>query len=588
MRIGITSSSFKRPKALNALLLGVLILPASLFGIVAWLDRISVLDQAALDIVATTRVLEENAHNVFDTHKLVADLVDERIRGMTWNEIATSESLHQYLTRIVHDFPKTKSLWLIDPTGALLSSSTAFPSPIHNLADRDYFIALRDADVGLFVGQRGRGAVIPDEMFSVARRRSSTTGHFDGIIVIAALPTYFTNFRKKVVPSDATLEFLARRDGTLIARRPETVPRPPILGPDTPFMRTLKNGDSGVYRAKSSFDSQERIVAYQKVSGYSVYVGVGFTVTEVLRIWYRHLLTYGAFFAIVTLGLASLAILVERGAAREAAALNHWREAAQRLTEEAEQRAEIEAKLRQAQKMEAFGQFAGGIAHDFNNILQVIIGALEVLRKRGAARDEPLWTLATESANRGKKMIESMLAFARQQPLHLEVFDLGVVVTGLDSLLRGALGSTINLTLVPSANPCLVRADRNQAELAILNLALNARDAMPDGGTLTVIVNNVRLNGQPAGLVGRFGTVTVRDTGIGMSPDLQARVFEPFFTTKGPSKGTGLGLSMVYGFAEQAHGTVAIDSMVGVGTTIVLYLPSGEGQIPGSAELENT
>jgi signal transduction histidine kinase len=268
-------------------------------------------------------------------------------------------------------------------------------------------------------------------------------------------------------------------------------------------------------------------------------------------------------------------LVAARGAAREAAALLHWRGAARKLAEEAEQRGMIEAQLHQAQKMEAFGQFAGGMAHDFNNILHVITGSLDILQNRAKPADRPLLTRALDSANRGKKTIESMLTFARQQPLRSEAFDLNIVVREMESLLRPALESRVRLDIVTLTTPCRVQADRNQTELAILNLALNARDAMPDGGTLRVIVSTAHLSGQLAGLVGNFGTVAVQDTGTGMSPEVQARVFEPFFTTKGPSKGTGLGLSMVYGFVEQTRGGVTIDSTMGRGTTLVLYLPFG-------------
>jgi two-component system, NtrC family, sensor kinase len=561
---------------LDGLLIGVILPPMLLFAVVAWLDRVSVLDQATQQIGITTRVLGENAHNVFDTHRLVAKLVNERIHAMSWDEISRSEGLHQYLVAVVGDFPKMQSVSLVDRWGMVRCSSAIFPVPTIDLADQDYFVGLRERDVGLFVGQPVHGRVFTADVFNVAQRRSSDSGQFDGIIVVSALPSYFVNFWKAVSGTDGATEFLARRDGTLLAHNPPVGVDTPRLAANSPLMQAIAAGDAGVYQATSGIDGQDRIVAYERIEGLTLYVGHGLTTSVILGIWHRHLFNYIAFFGIATLGLTSLAVLAYQRAAGEVAALRHWRQTAEKLTEEAEQRAVVQAQLRQAQKMETFGQLTGGIAHDFNNLLQVISGSMDVLKGRAAFADQALVGLVLESVQRCRKMIESMLAFARQQPLKSEVFDLNETVPGMQSLLHPALGSHVALKIVASATPCLVRADRNRAELAILNLALNARDAMADGGTLTLTVSVRHLAGAPAGLRGEYGSVAVQDTGVGMSAEVQARAFEPFFTTKGLGKGTGLGLSMVYGFAEQSHGTVTIDSAPGRGTTIVLYLPSGD------------
>ncbi|MDR3534241.1 MAG: ATP-binding protein, partial [Rhodopila sp.] len=453
------------------------------------------------------------------------------------------------------------------------NSSAVFPSPPVSVADRDYFIALRERDTGMFFGRPVHGRILADDIFNVAQRRSDASGRFDGVIVVSALPSYFTSFWRKISRQDGAMTVLSRHDGAILARVPPANVETPPFGATSPFMRAIDMSDSGTYRATSLIDGQERIVAFEKISDSSLYVGHGRTVSGILQTWHHHMVVYAGFFAIGTFGLVLLAVVAERRAAREAAAVHHWRKAAQQLTEEATHRAAIEAQLHQAQKMEAFGQFAGGMAHDFNNILHVITGSLDMLKDRAAPGDKPLLALALDAANRGSKTIASMLAFARQQPLQSEVFDLNATVCDMESLLRPALGSGVKLDIVPAKTPCWVRADRNQTELAILNLALNARDAMPAGGTLLVTVSCVTLTGAPAGLMGDFGAVAVKDTGVGMSPEVQARLSEPFFTTKGPGKGTGLGLSMVYGFAEQSHGAVTVDSAVGQGTTMVLYLP---------------
>ena len=277
------------------------------------------------------------------------------------------------------------------------------------------------------------------------------------------------------------------------------------------------------------------------------------------------MLVYGGFFAIGTAALMSLAVVA-------AHRLQQWRKTAFELRGEIEHREHIETQLRQAQKMKILGQITGEVAHDFGNILTVISGSLEMLHYRPG--DRKLLTKAQDATELAAKAIHSMLSFARQQPLRAEVFDLSAVMHGMDSLLRQATGSRIQLDIVSAPSPCWTEADRNQTTLAILNIAVNARDAMPQGGTLTVTTKAVLLAGEPDGLTGDFVALIVRDTGMGMPPEVQARVFEPFYTTKEPGKGTGLGLSMVYGFAKQSHGGVTIASTIGRGKSVVLYLPS--------------
>ena len=223
--------------------------------------------------------------------------------------------------------------------------------------------------------------------------------------------------------------------------------------------------------------------------------------------------------------------------------------------------------------MEVLGQLTGGIAHDLGNILQIVSGSLELLTRRAAPRDIILLTRAVEAVARGGNAVKSMLSFARKQTLHSEVVDMSAASAGMESLLRQALGSTIKLNIVPPAGSCSALADRNQLELAILNLAVNARDAMPEGGTVVLTATLAHLDGRPDGLIGDFVAVALKDTGTGMSPDVRAKAFDPFFTTKQPGKGTGLGLSMVYGFSKQSGGSVTIESDIGRGTSVVLYLP---------------
>ncbi len=243
-----------------------------------------------------------------------------------------------------------------------------------------------------------------------------------------------------------------------------------------------------------------------------------------------------------------------------------------------EQRA-LQEQLLQAQKMEAIGQLTGGLAHDFNNLLTVTLGNLELLEMR--IEDEgqrELLTEALEATDLGARITDRLLAFARRSPLKSEVVDLNMLVVGLTDMLHRTLGETIDLSTALSTDLWVTRTDATQIETAIVNLAVNARDAMPGGGKLIVETRNMLIDenyvAAQSGLEpGGYVQLSVSDTGNGMTPEIRDRVFEPFFTTKEFGRGTGLGLSMIYGFAKQSDGHVTIDSEPGMGTVVNLYLP---------------
>jgi len=253
------------------------------------------------------------------------------------------------------------------------------------------------------------------------------------------------------------------------------------------------------------------------------------------------------------------------------------------LHKQTEERLKAERTLHQAQKMEALGQLTGGIAHDFNNDLTVILGSIEAIQRSGQVTTPMLQSAlgaAARGAERAATLISHLLAFARKQPLHPGPIDLAVLIAGLHSMLRRTLGEMVTVRIVQGADCQPVFADANQLETALINLALNARDAMTDGGTLTLETATVELDHRAAadeGIEpGRYGLIAVTDTGTGMSREVLGRIFEPFFTTKDTGKGTGLGLSQVYGFATQSGGHVRAQSTLGAGTTMKLYLPLTE------------
>jgi signal transduction histidine kinase len=289
--------------------------------------------------------------------------------------------------------------------------------------------------------------------------------------------------------------------------------------------------------------------------------------------------------AIAFLLIAILGVLIARftrlsfadlAAGRDRLALSNTQ-----LQEQISRREQAEGQLRQAQKMQALGQLTGGIAHDFNNMLGVILGAHDLILRRIRKGDfaiERFVEASTDAAKRAATLTQRLLAFARQQPLAPQAIDANKMISGMSDLLNSTLGEQNQIETVTAAGLWTINADAQQLESAILNIAINGRDAMPDGGKLTIETANAYLDEaycrqNPEIEPGQFVMIAVTDTGAGMSPETAARVFDPFFTTKPTGKGTGLGMSQVYGFVKQSQGHIKVYSEVGSGTTVKIYLP---------------
>jgi PAS domain S-box-containing protein len=256
------------------------------------------------------------------------------------------------------------------------------------------------------------------------------------------------------------------------------------------------------------------------------------------------------------------------------------------------ERKEMEHQLRQAQKMEAVGQLTGGVAHDFNNLLAIILGNTELIKESGPGKHDREIDAVGRAALRGAELTNRLLAFSRRQALHPQYTDIGELVDGLSSMLSRTIGENRDILVKNVPDTCPISVDRGQLENAILNLVLNARDAMPEGGGILIETGTVALDDEkrlnaldlPAG---RYSFVAVTDTGSGIPENILSQVFEPFFTTKDVGRGSGLGLSMVYGFAKQSEGGVEIDSRLGQGSTIRLLFPVvDQAELPASTSEE--
>ncbi len=287
-----------------------------------------------------------------------------------------------------------------------------------------------------------------------------------------------------------------------------------------------------------------------------------------------------AFLLIVLLGVL-VARFVRQSFGALASAHDRLLASNKQLQEQIFRREQAEGQLRQAQKMQALGQLTGGIAHDFNNMLGVILGAHDLIKRRIGKGDfgiERFVEAASDAARRAATLTQRLLAFARQQPLAPQSIDANKMIGSMSDLLNSTLGEQVQIETVTAAGLWTISADAQQLENTILNIAINARDAMPDGGKLTIETANAYLDEtyrqrNPEVEPGQFVMIAITDTGAGMSPETVAQVFDPFFTTKPTGKGTGLGMSQVYGFVKQSQGHIKVYSELGAGTTVKIYLP---------------
>lgn len=549
-------------RLLRLLLAASVVVPLALFAAIAWRDYLEAEADAERNVRKTVLILHEHVQKVFDTVEQVLDRVDERSRGMGWDEIPLSESLHRYMKTLSEELPQVSSLAMVDPQGFARIGSRLFPLEPLYVGDQEHFRAQRDRDHGFHIGETLTNRRSGRVQFNVSRRRTSPggpDGTFDGLLVASIRTDYFVDFYRQVTLAENETITILRDDGAVLARYPAPEGGAPLhLGPEALFMRAVAKGQQeGVHRGQSHVDGIERIYGYKRVAPYPVYVSYGVAQSDITAAWLRNTMLYAIFALPATLALAVLSWLAMRRARRETAAVRRW-------AEEVRNREQLEAALRQAQKLEALGQLTGGVAHDFNNLLTAALTNLHLMARHlpeGATR---YLDGANAALDRAKKLTGQLLAFSRQEAVNPVVVDLGDSLRGMANLLERSIRADIALNWDLAPLPMAVEVDPVQLEMAVLNLVINARDAMPRGG-------RIRVSARPAG---DSILLEVADSGQGMPPEVQARAFEPFFTTKSDGRGTGLGLSMVYGFARQSGGNAEIESTPGQGTLIRIALPA--------------
>jgi two-component system NtrC family sensor kinase len=549
-----------------------LALPIALFAFASAVSWVSIRDTADREIERTLDVAHEHALKVFETIDRSLSEINEIIRGIPDADIKSrEEALHSRLKRLADSLPQMKSMWIFDAQGRALVNSLVLPAPDIDFSDRNYFKAHVERDIGIFIGEalKPRPPYQGAAFFGVSRRRQTDDGSFAGVIQASVLPEYFENFYARIGHDAGSFFALGLTDGTVLARFP-VLDRDFRLDPNGAVGQKLAaDPKAGLVTVTSPADGIERRLGYQRLAAYPVYISAGLETSAIRSRW---LATIGQH---LIFGLPATALLFFI----LALALRRTR----RLHAEAARRMEAEEALKHGQRLEALGQLTGGVAHDFNNLLTVIRASVDMLRRPHLPEERRLRYVdaISDTVSRSAKLTAQLLAFARRQTLKPEVFDVGKSVQTLTEMIGTLTGSPIEIVTRVPDQPCFINADAGQFETALINMAVNARDAMGGAGRLTITVRGVAELPGPAVLPESplgYVAVSVDDTGVGIPQEQIGRIFEPFFTTKEVGQGTGLGLSQVFGFAKQSGGEVMVASEVGKGSTFTLYLPRVSGQ----------
>ncbi|PWC81130.1 histidine kinase [Azospirillum sp. TSH100] len=513
-----------------------------------------------------------------------------------FSRLRTDRQVHEILKAKASGLPQLEALSLIGADGTLVNFTRQFPAPALDLSLRDYYRALKDADPGhAYLSRPTRSLVTGEWTLYIARRVNDAEGGLVGLVIGAIRLSYFEEFYRSLHVAPGSGFSLWWRDGMLLARFPPVPDKIGTIAPHPVIDRQLAQSGTGTSTLQRSVDGEERILSVQLLRNYPLAVAVSRTRGEILARWESQAIVIAAAGLVSAVALA----LMLWAMARQFLAYETANRALSERRQAVEARDEAEEHVRQLQKMEALGQLTGGVAHDFNNLLQAIRSSLHMLEAGGelrGAESRRALEVAGQAVDRGATLTQHLLAFARRQRLAPAPVDLGAQVVGMAALLERTLGGAIRIRIDSDADVPPALVDPHQFDIALLNLAINARDAMPEGGTLTITVTGLPTGPAAEGVFptlapGGYVAVTVRDSGAGMAPDVLARACEPFFTTKPVGQGSGLGLSMVHGLTAQSGGGMRLESHPGLGTAVTLYLPHApmrnQGESRGESRAES-
>jgi signal transduction histidine kinase/ActR/RegA family two-component response regulator len=564
---------------LRAVMALAVVLPALMFVAAAAYLRQQALAQAQTRLDSSVRIASEHVLKVFETNLVLLNRVGDALGGDADFQLAARElPLHTRLQRMAHGLPQLQGIFVVGADGRLIVTNRVYPAPRQlDFSDRAWFIHHRSGGPQPYFSEVLTSRTTGELFFDMSLRRSRADGTFGGTMSVSMAPAYFARVYAEMTGQDKALNIaLLRADGAVLARWPQMPTASDLSGGEPSRLSLPAAGASHPATPARMPDGREGLRAQRSLAPYPLTLTAWIDLPSVLSGWYRQLVLLAALTFPTALGLAWITRVAMQRTQR---ALQFSRD----LMEQTTTRRRLEESLLQAQKLEAMGRLSGGVAHDFNNLLMTISNNLYLLKRlKPDVADSSQLAAIDRAVVAGSTLTRQLLSFSRRRVLMAERVDLAQRLPLMIDLLKPTLGSGVRMEMAVDGGLPPIEVDAAELELALLNLALNARDAMPEGGCLRITASASRAEEGPH--IGRdIVCVAVADTGSGITPGLLDRVFEPFFTTKPVGQGTGLGLAQVYGFCQRAGGVALLESRPGEGTTVRLCFPAARGEAAACA-----
>ena len=572
----LVASSQRTLARLRLVIAVALVLPIlGLVAVGAFLYR-QAFEEAKQELEALSHIAQEHALKMLETNEMLLARMLDLLGAQKDDEVlARGAELHERLKRLASELPQVQGLFMHGADGRSLATSVVAPAPRHiDYSDREWYVAQRSGKGrGVFITEQLKSRATGEAFFDMNRRRAFPDGSFAGTVNVSLRPEYLTAFYKELAATAPGLRVAVfRSDGRLLARWPENVPSDAAIPQDHPVMRQVAAGVGvGILESVSPFDPEPRVTSFRRLGDYPLYVAAAFLRRDIVAGWASRVILLSLFVVPMACAFAWMAWLGLKRTREEL-------DAVQRLEEETTRRQRSELALAHAQKLEAMGRLTGGVAHDFNNLLMIVSTNLHLLKRLiPQTTEHPQIAAIDRALDSGTRLTRQLLAFSRRQALKPERIVLQDRMNALLTLLRPVLPGSIEVTGIVAPDTGAIVVDAAELELALINLALNARDAMDNGGRLEISARNAA----PGELdrAGDYVVIEVVDTGSGIDPAIVERVLEPFFTTKPAGRGSGLGLSQVHALCQSAGGTVRINSRQGGGTRVSLYFERSLAQV---------
>ncbi|CAL8473625.1 ATP-binding protein [Caballeronia sp. S22] len=558
-------------RVLVALLLASVVLPGICVGLYAYFDyqrrQADALD--AVDRLA--RVAEENAVKVLDLNREMSSRIVEILGDLDESGTRQRQAiLHARLNAMAGTLPQVAAVSVFSADGDLVANSRWYPVPDISIQRRDDFQTARDHRPAMYFSLPMFGAVAQTDVFNTAIARTGSDGEFLGVVSVALRRSYFRDFYRQLVGNNPDLTVgLYRSDANLLVRYPAAGDSI-VIPADNPFVLAIRrNLREGHVSTRSAIDGRSKTVAFRKLAHYPLYVTASFDVASVFAGWWKHDLLIALLALVPCIGIWLLIGFSLYRLRQEQIAWESWRS-------EAVLRADAEATSRQLRRMGALGNLVASVAHDFNNLLMVVFSNMELARRKGYAGVQAEVQAVERAATTASELSRKLLSVARKKPAQNEHLRLCDWFAGAVPLVQAAAGPKVRCSFTIPDNLWDIVVDQAELESSLINIAGNARDAMPEGGTFTVRCRNVSVANDEPVPKGEYVVVTCSDDGVGMSDAVARRAFDALFTTKESGAGTGLGLAQVLAMCEQAGGTARLRSEAAKGTDVLLYLPRAE------------